>query len=196
MYLKPSTAEEVMHYRLPVMVEDLSKNQWFNWGPPPPGEETAGIAVAYNKFGKGQAVYAGVPLFRAMSTRTDFGNVVDRPYWIRNWIHQLVRQLIPNPFAEIVPMPFTEYLHGSFFYEKSRRFILVQVLNTVELLAKGELQAPIGAEILINSNKLKVTGARVVWPETEDLAIRAEAGRTIVVLPRVERYMALYLRLT
>jgi hypothetical protein len=93
-------------------------------------------------------------------------------------------------------MPFTEYLHGSFFYEKSRRFILVQVLNTVELLAKGELQAPIGAEILINSNKLKVTGARVVWPETEDLAIRAEAGRTIVVLPRVERYMALYLRLT
>jgi hypothetical protein len=30
--LKPTTAEEMMHYRLPVMVEDLSKNQWFNWG--------------------------------------------------------------------------------------------------------------------------------------------------------------------
>ena len=193
--LTPTTAEEVMHYRLPVMVEDLSKNQWFNWGPPPPGKETAGIAVAYNKFGRGQAVYVGGPIFRAMSTRTDFGNVVDRPYWIRNWIHQLVRQLIPDPIAEIVPTPFTEYLHGSFFYERSRQFILVQVLNTVELLAKGELQAPIGAEIRINSSKLKVTGARVVWPQTEDLPIRVEAGRTIVVLPRVERYMALYLRL-
>ena len=196
LHLKPTTAEEVMYFRLPVMVEDLSKNQWFNWGPPPPGKETAGIAVAYNKFGKGQSVYVGVPLFRAMSTRTDFGNVVDRPYWIRNWIHQLVRQLIPNPIAEIVPMPFTEYLHGSFFYDESRQFILVQILNTVELLAKGELQAPIGAEIRINSSKLKVTGARVVWPQTEDLPIRAKAGTTVIVLPKVERYMALYLRLT
>jgi len=195
LYLKPTTAEEVMHYRLPVMVEDLSKNQWFNWGPPPPGKETAGIAVAYNKFGKGQAVYAGVPFFRAMSTRTDFGNVIDRPYWIRNWIHKLVGQLVPNPIAEIVPTPFTEYLHGSFFYEKSRRFILVQVLNTVELLAKGELQTPIRAEIRINPTKLKVTGARVVWPQTEDLPVHTEGGKTVVVLPKVERYMALYLRL-
>ena len=81
------------------------------------GKETAGLAVAYNKFGKGQAVYMGAPLFRAMSTRTEFGNVVDRPYWLRAWMHQLIRQLIPNPVAEIVPTPFTEYLHGSFFYD-------------------------------------------------------------------------------
>jgi hypothetical protein len=71
----------------------------------------------------------------------------------------------------------------------------VQVLNTVELLAKGELQAPIGAEIRINSHKLKVTGARVVWPKTEDLPMRTEAGKTVVVLPKIERYTALYLRL-
>ena len=154
------------------------------------------MAVAYNKFGKGLAVYIGVPVFRAMSTRTSFGNVVDRPYWIRAWMHQLLAQLIPSPVAEIVPTPFTEYLHGSFFYDESRQFILVQILNTVELLAKGELQAPIGAEIRINSSKLKVTGARVVWPQTEDLPIRAKAGTTVIVLPKVERYMALYLRLT
>jgi hypothetical protein len=131
-----------------------------------------------------------------MSMRTDFGNVVDRPYWIRNGIHQLVGQLIPNPIAEIVPTPFTEYLHGSFFHEKSRQFILVQGLNTVELLARGKLQAPIGAEIRVNSSKLKVKGARVVWPQTDDLPILEEVGKTIVVLPKVERYMAIYLRLT
>ncbi len=195
LYLQPTTAQEVMHYRLPVMVEDLAKNQWFNWGPPPPGKETAGLAVAYNKFGKGQAVYMGAPLFRAMSTRTEFGNVVDRPYWLRAWMHQLIRQLIPNPVAEIVPTPFTEYLHGSFFYDPSRQFILVQVLNTVELLAKGELSTPLGAEIRVNSSKLKVTGARVVWPQTQDLPLRAEAGKTVVVLPAIEHYTALYLRL-
>ena len=89
----------------------------------------------------------------------------------------------------------TEYLHGSFFYEKSKQFILVQVLNTVELLAKGELQVPIGAEIRVNPNKLRVTGARMVWPKTEDLPLRREAGKTIVVLPKIEPYTALYLRL-
>jgi len=194
LYLKRTTAEEVMHYRIPVMVEDLKKNRWFNWGPPPPGEESAGTAIAYNKFGKGQAIYIGVPIFRAMSAQSGWG-VSDRPFWIRAWIHELVRQLIPDPGAEIVPTPFTEYLHGSFFYEKSKQFILVQVLNTVELLAKGELHAPIAAEIRINPNRLKVMGARVVWPKTEDLPLRTEAGKTVVVLPGVEGYTALYLAL-
>ena len=35
--VKRTTAEEVMRYRLPFMVEDLPHNKWFNWGPPPPG---------------------------------------------------------------------------------------------------------------------------------------------------------------
>ncbi|MGH9345081.1 MAG: beta-galactosidase trimerization domain-containing protein, partial [Terriglobia bacterium] len=64
--LKKTTAEEVMSYRLPFMVQNLKKNEWFNWGPPPPGSETAGTAVAYNKFGKGQSLYIGVPIFWAM----------------------------------------------------------------------------------------------------------------------------------
>ncbi len=194
-YLKPAGAEEVMRYRLPVMVEEMGKNRWFNWGPPPPGPETAGMAVAYNRFGKGQAVYLGVPIFRAMSLRTSFGNVVDRPYWIRTWLHELIGSLVPHPAAEIVPTPFTEYLHGSFFYTQDRRFLLVQILNTVELLGKGELSAPLRVEIRLNPSKLKVRGARVVWPNTEDLPLHSTQTRTVVVLPRVERYVALYLQL-
>ena len=61
--LKRTTAEEVMRYRLPFMVQDLAHNRWFNWGPPPPGTETAGTAVAHNRYGKGQSVYLGVPIF-------------------------------------------------------------------------------------------------------------------------------------
>ena len=131
-----------------------------------------------------------------MSTRTSFGNVVDRPYWIRTWIHQLLSQLIPNPIAEIVPTPFTEYLHGSFFREKSGRFLFVQVLNTLELLGKGELRAPLRAEIRVNAKKLKVTGARIVWPQTKDLPLGWEEARRVAVLPEIERYTALFLRLS
>lgn len=193
LYLKPAGAEEVMRYRLPVMVEDLGKNRWFNWGPPPPGNETAGPAVTYNRFGKGQAVYIGVPIFRTMSLRTNFGNVVDRPYWIRDWLRQLISGLVPNPIAEIAPTPFTEYLHGSFNYTPDRRFLLVQVLNTLDLLGKGKLSAPLRAEIRLDPSRLKIRGARIVWPHREELPVRPVGGKWVVILPQVERYVALYL---
>jgi hypothetical protein len=192
--LDRTTAEEILHYRLPSMVEDLPNNKWFNWGPPPPGKETAGAAVAYNRFGKGQAVYIGVPIFRAMSTTSGWG-VSDRPFWIRAWIPQLLRQLVPRPIAEIIPVPFTEYVHGTFFYDQNKRFVLVQLLNTVELMAKGKFQGSTRVEIRTDSSRLKVTGARVIWPRTEDLPLRSEATKTVIVVPGLTRYVALYLRL-
>jgi hypothetical protein len=57
-------AQELMRYRLPLMVEDLAHNHWFNWGPPPPGTESGGTAAVFNRFQKGQAVYIGAPVFR------------------------------------------------------------------------------------------------------------------------------------
>lgn len=183
--LKLTTAEEVMHYRLPLMVEDLSKDQWYNWGPPPPGPEQGGPAVTLNQFGKGQALYLGVPIFWAMKAR---------PYWIEKWIPQVVRQLTPNPIAELRFEPFSEYMHGTFFYDRSKRLILVQVLNTIELATNGELRAAPKAAVIINPEFLRMTGARMIWPKTEDLLVIARNGKTHVVLPNLGRYTALYLK--
>jgi hypothetical protein len=57
--LKTRTAQEVMRYLLPYMVQDLKHYRWYNWSSPPPGPETAGPAVTYNEFGKGQALFMG-----------------------------------------------------------------------------------------------------------------------------------------
>ncbi len=196
LYLGRNAAEEVMHYRPPIMVEDFSRNQWYHWGPPPPGAETVGPAVTYNRFGKGQAVYIGVPIFRAMSTRIPWSETrPDRPFWIREWIPELVRQLVPNPIAELAPVPFTEYVHGSFFYDQSRRFVLVQILNTVEQLAGGKLQTAVNVEVRLNPGKLRVTNARVLWPKTLDLPLETSSGKTRMLVPNVTRYTALYLKL-
>ena len=184
--IQRTQAEEVMRYRLPFMVEDLAHNQWFNWGPPPPGSQTAGTAVAYNKFGKGQSLYLGIPIFRAMQAR---------PFWIREWIPALIRQLAPNPLAELRSAPFSEYVHGTFFYDPSKRFILVQILNTIELATRGELRAAPRVEIRVDSGRLKVAGARVAWPVKKDLPVLTEKGKTLVVLENPPRYTALYLRL-
>ena len=181
-----TTAEEVMRYRLPVMVEDIPNNHWFNWGPPPPGTEIAGTAVAYSRFGRGQAVYLGIPIFRAMQFR---------PFWIRRWIPDLMRQLVPLPIAEIVPQPFSEYVHGTLFYDRNREFVLVQVLNTLELATEGEYRGVERVEVRIDPRRLKVSGAQVVWPEKKDLTPKETGGQTVVVLENPARYTAMLLEI-
>jgi hypothetical protein len=185
--LKRTTAEEVMRYRLPFMVEDMAHNHWFNWGPPPPGTDTAGTAVAYNRFGKGQSLYAGVPLFWAMESR---------PFWIRRWVPDLMRQLVREPIAELQLEPFTEYLHGTLFFDKTGEYVLVQFLNTVEGALEGEYRAVTRLRINVDSKRLKVTGARLVWPHEQDVPVHSRGGRTEVVIENPARYGVLYLKLS
>jgi hypothetical protein len=183
--LKRTTSEEVMHYRLPFMVEDLPHHQWFNWGPPPPGSETAGPAVTYNRFGKGQAVYIGVPLFRAMD---------GRPVWIQRWVPELMRQLVPRPIAELRPEPFSEYVHGTFFWDAGKKFILVQALNTLELVTGGEFRPAGKIVIRTDPARLKVVGARIVWPKEQELEVLTKGGFRHVEVAAPGRYTALYLK--
>jgi hypothetical protein len=181
-----TTAVEVMRYRLPFMVEDVPHHQWYNWGPPPPGGEVGGTAVSHNKFGKGQAIYIGVPIFWA---------VKDRLYWIRKWVPELLRLLVPDPVVELRSEPFSHYVHGTFFYDKTKQFVLVQVLHTIELATHGEPRSAPKVTISIDRSKLKVAGARVLWPRTQDLPLSSEGGKTHFVLPALDRYMAIYLKL-
>jgi hypothetical protein len=180
-------AQELLRYRLPLMIEDLARNQWFNWGPPPPGGESAGTAAVYHRFEKGQAVYIGAPVFRAV---TD-----DKMFWTRRWLPELVRQLVPNPLAELRFPALPEYLHGTFFWDKSKRFVLVQILNAVELATGAEFVDIPMAEIRLNPAKLNVKGARVVWPAERPLEVDSAPGHTRIVVPRPGRYTALYLKL-
>jgi hypothetical protein len=186
LHVKPTTAREVMRYRLPFMVEDIPHQQWYNWGSPPPGAEVTGPAVTLNKFGKGQAIYIGAPIFWAMK---------DRPYWVRQWVPALLRQLVPNPIVELRLEPFSEYVHGTFFYDQSGRFVLVQVLNTIEIITRGEFREAPKISLAVNSSRLKVAEARVVWPQTADLHVTTREGKTHIALPKLERYMALFLKL-
>lgn len=184
--VKTTAAEEVLRYRLPVMVEDIPNNHWFNWGPPPPGTETAGTAVAYNRFGKGQALYLGIPIFWAMQFR---------PFWIRRWVPELMRQLVPLPIAEILVRPFSEYFHGTLFYDRNREFVLVQLLNTLELATEGEYRGIEQVQVQTDAKRLRIKGAQVVWPEKKALASKETQGRTVVTLENPARYSAMFLKI-
>lgn len=176
-------AEEMMHYRLPFMVENLAQNHWFNWGPPPPGKEEGGPAVVFNKFGQGQSVYSGAPIFQEMS---------EKMFWVQKWVPWLVRQLVPNPIAELRFGALPEHLHGTFFWDASRRFVLVQILNAIELATGAEFIDIPYAEIRWNPNKLRISGARMVWPKTQDFDI--SHGTAALRIQSPGRYVAIYLK--
>ena len=72
---------------------------------------------------------------------------------------------------------------------------MVQVLNTVELATDGELRTAPPVTISVNAAKLKVTGARVVYPDTQDLPLVTRDGRTHFTLSHLQRYAAIYLKL-
>ena len=118
-----------------------------------------------------------------------------RAFWIREWIPELMRQLVPLPIAEILPQPFSEYVHGTLFYDRNREFILVQVLNTLELATEGEYRGVEQVQIQLDSQRLKVRGARVVWPEKKELAVREGRGRKVVILEKPARYTAMLLKI-
>ena len=181
-----TTAEEVMHYRLPLFVEDLAHDMWYNWAAPPPGPESGGPAVTLNEFGKGRAVYLGVPIFWAMKGRPD---------WILRWIPDLIRQLTSHPIIDLRLEPFSQYVHGTFFYDASRKFIMVQLLNTIELVTDGELRAAPRVTVSVDSNKLKVTGGRVLYPKQEDVHLMAGNGRTQLEISNLLRYATIFLKL-
>ncbi len=183
---KCTSAVEVMRFRLPFMVEDIGKFQWYNWGAPPPGADLAGTAVSHNKFGRGQALYIGAPVFWALK---------DKIFWIRDWVPRLMRDLVPNPVCELQSQPSSIHVHGTFFHDQSKRYVLVQVLNTIELASQGESYPATKLQIVINNAKLHVSGARVLWPKEQDLSLLSRSGNTRIALPALERYMALYLKL-
>jgi hypothetical protein len=184
--LKRTTAEEVMRFRLPLLAEDPAHDKWVGWGPPPPGPQTAGTAVAFNKFGRGQSLYLGVPIFWAMQWRA---------FWIQQWIPELIRKLVPDPLAELHANPSSEYVHGTFFHDPERNMILVQLLDTIQFATKGELRPTPDVEISIDTPRLKITAAQVLWPKTRNLPVMRRNGRTRILLEKPDRYTALYLKL-
>jgi hypothetical protein len=184
--IKPTTAQEVMRYRLPIFAEDSAHDRWAGWGAPPPGEQIAGTAVAFHQFGKGQSLYMGVPIFWAMHWRA---------FWPQTWIPGLIRRLAPNPLAELRADPFSEYVHGTFFHDAARRLILVQILDTTQLATKGELRPTPDVKISIDASRLKVEAAQVVWPKTKALPLTHHQGKTQILLEKPDRYTALYLKL-
>ena len=186
--VRRTTAKEMLRHRLPMMVQDMAKNKWYNWGPPPAGRETAGPGFTVNHFGRGLAMYFSMPLFRLMH-----GDL--RRRWMRELVPEWIRRFTPPPAIEIGTSPRSDFVHGTFLFNGSRQRIVAQVLNTLPVATDGESRPARGISIRIDPARLKVTAARMVWPEAKDLPLTTDGGRLVINLPELDVYAAICLRL-
>ncbi|MCL5670964.1 MAG: hypothetical protein M1423_06680, partial [Acidobacteria bacterium] len=86
------------------------------------------------------------------------------------------------------------YIHGTFFWDKSKRFVLVQILNAIQTATQGERWKAPRVRISTGPQRLHVVGARMVWPTEGDLPVETETGRDQVIVSDPGVYTALYLQ--
>ena len=186
--IKQTTAKQVLRYRVPWMIEDLPKNHWYNWGPPPPGKEIAGPAVTLNRFGNGHALYLAPPLFRLMGS----GNrdQLDSPHDSR--IH---------PADDTQPGDRTP--HQSAFGIRPRNVLLRQKSAACpgpdpEHGASGYRRRSASRARYCDSSRSRANEGRwrqMVWPQKQDLPLGRQDGKLVVNLPELEVYAAVCLDL-
>jgi hypothetical protein len=71
----------------------------------------------------------------------------------------------------------------------------VQVLNAIELSTQGEFRDVPAVEIRVNSARVKIKSAKVLWPAEQELPIRSRQRNAEITLPSPARYTALRLQL-
>ena len=151
-------AESILDYRPPYLVPDLAKHIFHSWTAAPPGDEQIPQAATVNHYGKGTAVYCGVPLFRRYYSDL---------YWIADWVRGLITRLVPDPPIQIAGAP---SVHATFSRQGPKRLI-VQLANTLVWTGKG-VSAPIrGAEIVGRTDRFQPRAAELLWPEKRPLVV-------------------------
>jgi hypothetical protein len=152
-------AESILDYRLPYLVPDLDKHLLHSWNPAPPGNEKVTGAATVNHYGKGEAVYIGVPLFRRYDPEL---------YWANEWIRGLITRLVPDPAIRVLG---SNALHAGFFRQGPHR-LLIQMVNSSVWTGHGAAPAIRDLEIVGRADRFRIRSARLLWPREEALAAR------------------------
>ena len=159
-------------------------------GPPPPGKETGSTAGVYHKFGKGQVVYLGVPLFEALHGA--LGAVVfdrrDR-FWIRKWVPRLVRQLVPHPIAELESKVLGEFVSRYVFLRPEPPLCAGADSERDRAGHRGAVRDRArSADTPQSAEAERCGGACGPGLGKQDLEVVSRDGKLHVAVPRPERY--------
>jgi hypothetical protein len=173
-------AEEIMALRVPLFAENRPAGVFFHWPPPPPVAQDDGKGVTVFRYGKGQAVYLAVNLFREYKRAQSF--------WVQSWLNSVVRQLLPGVKVRLDGGEAPGYYHATFWRDAQRKRLLVQVVNTSAQVLRGEVVPMRGVTVVGNADKLRAKSARMLWPKERSLELQQQSQEWRVALPDLDIY--------
>jgi hypothetical protein len=173
-------AEEVFRLRPPLFAEDLSKGVFFHWPPPPAGTEEAGKGVTVFRYGQGRALYLAVELFREYRRSPS--------YWVKDWIHSVLRQLIPSPLVRLEAGKQLGYFHATFSRTPQDKRLLIQIVNSTASVLRGEVAPIREVRVVANAQKLSLHSAKILWPEEIKLECTRRGDEWEIPLPDIGIY--------
>lgn len=152
------SAESILDYHLPYLVPDFDKHLFHSWNPAPPGNERLPQAATVNQFGRGKAIYIGVPIFRSYHPER---------YWVSEWIRGMIARLVPHPPIRVQG---SAAVHAAFFRQEPKKLV-VQIVNSSVWTSHGVAPAIPNLEIVGRSDRFSPRSARLIWPREEALPL-------------------------
>ena len=165
-------AESIMAFRLPLVQSEEEKRLHLDWNTPPPSNEMIPQAITVFRYGEGQGIYAGAPLFRWY--KADIS-------WIEEWIRGAVRRLVPSPPLRVEG---NDAIHATFFRQGPRRLV-VQMANSAVWATAGKAGPAKDLEIIGLTKHFPVRSARLLWPEEQVLNVTPGQDQWRVRIPEV-----------
>jgi hypothetical protein len=152
----------------------LTENTWVNWWCPPPADSPSQFpAVLENQFGEGQVLYLAHDFFRGRNKGFHLAQGI---------FDGIMSHMLPNPSISLVSdIPDTV---GFVAYRRGHELIVHNLSNLAEKTG-GDAPPVKGGTLRLSASVFPVVGAKVVFPEPCELAVREKGEWAEIELPMV-----------
>jgi len=173
-------AENVLDYRLPYLVPDLDKHVADTWNSAPPGNEKIPQAATVHRYGDGNAVYVGVPIFRQYQMSSVSNTSLRIPlHWVDEFVRRTVKELVHNPPIRIEGNGTVQ----AAFYRQGPQQLVVQMVNGGIWAIQDRAPEARDVEIVGRSDLFPIRSARLLWPKEQTLKVTKGQSWRVQVPP-------------
>ena len=173
-------AENVLDYRLPYLVPDLDKHVADTWNSAPPGNEKIPQAATVHRYGDGNAVYVGVPIFRQYQMSSVSNTSLRIPlHWVDEFVRRTVKELVHNPPIRIEGNCTVQ----AAFYRQGPQQLVVQMVNGGIWAIQDRAPEARDVEIVGRSDLFPIRSARLLWPKEQTLKVTKGQSWRVQVPP-------------
>jgi hypothetical protein len=107
---------------------------------------------------------------------------------VKDWIHSVLRQLIPSPLVRLEAGKQPGYFHATFSRTPQDKRLLIQIVNSTASVLRGEVAPIREIRVVANAKKLSLHSAKILWPKEIKLECSRRGDEWEIPLPDIGIY--------